>query len=130
MANDSKPGVAEWTRVADMDRLQASRPIADNARVTLVLGPTGRGELFDEMLARLSRTADPLNPAGNKPQVAANNGPMGTISSHEVFTLACQAVLSSARRNLVDDFDRLRESICLTPAISHRQAVVNQHDVM
>ena len=71
--------------------VNASRRAADNARVTLVLGPTGRGELFDEMLSRLSRAADPLNPAGNKPQVAANNGPMGTISSHEVFTLACQA---------------------------------------
>lgn len=71
--------------------VRASRPVADNARVTLVLGPAGRGELFDEMLARLSRAADPSNPASNKAQVAVNNGPMGTMSSHEVFTLACQA---------------------------------------
>ncbi len=79
------------TTTAGTKAVRASRPIADNARVTLVLGPTGRGELFDEMLTRLSRAADPTSPAGNKTQVAAKNGPMGTISSHEVFTLACQA---------------------------------------
>ncbi len=67
--------------------VRAARPAA-NERVTLVLGPSGRGELFDEMLSRLSRAAEP---AAGKGQVTANNGPMGTLSSHEVFTLACQA---------------------------------------
>jgi hypothetical protein len=61
--------------------------VAANDRVTLVLGPAGKGELFDEMLAVLSRAG---GPGAATRQVAANNGPIGTMSAHEIFTLACQ----------------------------------------
>jgi hypothetical protein len=73
------PGAAKQGKLA-------ARRFASNERVTLVLGPAGKGELFDEMLSVLSRPA----PAAGA-MVAANNGPVGTMSSHEIFTLACQA---------------------------------------
>ncbi|HVU63087.1 MAG TPA: hypothetical protein VHC70_03865 [Phycisphaerales bacterium] len=53
-------------------------------RVTLILGPTGRGELFDELLSSLAR-------ATTRPAAAPGVSTPGTLGSRPVFKQACEA---------------------------------------
>ncbi len=70
-----------------------ARP-APTDRVTLILGPSAKPELFDEMLTIVSRAASGGGVGGaTKPnaQVAVNNPVVASISAHDVFDQVRQA---------------------------------------
>jgi hypothetical protein len=60
------------------------QPEKPSDRVTLILGPRGKGELFDELLGSLTRAA-------TRPAQPANIATPGTLGSREVFKQACEA---------------------------------------
>ena len=81
---------------ANPNLAKSNRPTrpAPGDRVTLILGPSAKPELFDEMLAVVARGGCGVQVAGAaraNAQAPPNTAPVGSISSHDVFQQAREA---------------------------------------